>query len=137
MKPKFQLVLKQPLTGGHCNPPKKKKKRYSTSKDKREAAMRWQEGHKSRENENPYPPGRQPTNWRKTPKKKNTPHQASQPGDPAKRPGIPKGSDFEDLWDLITGLPQDWGKPRLYSWRGTKSCANQDPGEKSSGPIGD
>ena len=25
MKPKFQLVLKQPLTGGHWNPPKKKK----------------------------------------------------------------------------------------------------------------
>ena len=37
-------------------------------------------------------------------------HQASQPGDPIKGLGIPRESDFEGQWDLVTGLPQDWEK---------------------------
>ena len=39
-----------------------------------------------------------------------TPHQASQPGYLAKELGILRESDFEGQWDLIAGLPQDWGK---------------------------
>ena len=39
-----------------------------------------------------------------------TPHQASQPGDPTKGLGIPRKSDLEGQWDLITRLPQDWEK---------------------------
>ena len=40
----------------------------------------------------------------------SVPGQASQPGDPAKRLGIPRESEFEGQQDLIIGLPQDWGK---------------------------
>ena len=39
MKPKFQLVLKQPLTGGHWNPPKKKKK--DTPHPKTKEKLQW------------------------------------------------------------------------------------------------
>ena len=38
------------------------------------------------------------------------PSQASQPEGPAKGPGIPRESDLEGQWDLVTRLPQDWGK---------------------------
>ena len=48
---------------------------------------------------------------------------ATQPGDPAQGLGIPRDSDFEGQHDLITGLPQDWDKQKLHSWRAqTKSC---------------
>jgi len=58
---------------------------------------------------------------------------ASQPEDPAKGLGIPREYGFEGQQDLITGLPQDWGRQRLHFWSAqTKSCTNQDPGEKSS-----
>ena len=66
------------------------------------------------------------------------PCQASQPRGPAKRGGIHRESDFEGEQDLIAGLQQDWGKKRLHSWRAhTKVCAHQDPGGRSSDPIGD
>ena len=66
-----------------------------------------------------------------------TPHQASQPGDLAKGLGIPRESDSEGQWDLITGLPQAWGKQRLHSWRTqTKSCVYKGPGERSNGITG-
>ena len=66
-----------------------------------------------------------------------TPHQASQPGDPTKGLGIPRKSDLEGQWDLITRLPQDWGKQRLQSWRTqTKFYAYQDIEERSSDSIG-
>ena len=35
---------------------------------------------------------------------------ASQPGDHAKGLGIPRESDFESQWDLITELSKNWGK---------------------------
>ena len=38
------------------------------------------------------------------------PCQAFPPGDLAKGLGIPRESDFEGQWDLITGHPQQWGK---------------------------
>ena len=61
----------------------------------------------------------------------STPCQASQPGDPTKGLGIPKESDFEGQQDLITRLPQDWGKQRLQSWRAqTKLCLHQDSEKK-------
>ena len=43
-------------------------------------------------------------------------HQASPAGDPAKGLGIPRESDFEGQQDLITRLPQVWGKQRLCYW---------------------
>ena len=65
-----------------------------------------------------------------------TPHQASQPGDLTKGLGIPRESGLEGQQDLITGLPEDWGKQILQSWRAqTKSYAHQDPEERSSDPT--
>ena len=65
-----------------------------------------------------------------------TPHQASQPGDLTKGLGIPRESDLEDQWDLIVGLPEDWGKQRLQSWGAQiKFCMHQDPQKRSSDPI--
>ena len=58
--------------------------------------------------------------------------------------GIDKGTGnlqgicLEGQWDMTVKIPQDWGKPRLQSWRTqTKSCAHQDPEERSSNPTGD
>ena len=66
------------------------------------------------------------------------PHQASHPGDLVMGLGIPRESDFEAQWDLITGLPQAWGKQRLHSWRAqTKPCAHQDLEERKSDPTRD
>ena len=43
-----------------------------------------------------------------------------------------RGSAFEGQRDLITGIPQDWGKQKLHSWRvHIRSCAHQDPGKKA------
>ena len=47
----------------------------------------------------------------------------------------PKEFNFEDQWDLITELPQDWGNRLLEGTN--KTCAQQDPGERSSKPTGD
>ena len=44
--------------------------------------------------------------------------QASQPGEATKGLGIPRQSDSEGQWDLITGLPQDWGEKRDSSLGG-------------------
>ena len=53
--------------------------------------------------------------------------------------GIPRESDFEGQWDLITGLPQDWGWEAgwqiLHSWRAqTKYCVHQDQGKGTVTP---
>ena len=64
--------------------------------------------------------------------------QASQPEDSTKGLGIPKESDLEGQCDLILGLPKDWGKQKLQSWRSqAKYCILQDLQERSSGPTGD
>ena len=48
--------------------------------------------------------------------------------------GIPRESEGQR--GLIIGLPQDWGKQRLQSWRAQiKSCMHQDPEERSSDPT--
>ena len=61
------------------------------------------------------------------------PRQASQPGDLTKGLGIPRESSPEGHQDLITGLPQDWGKQGLQPWRAqSKSCTHQEPEERSS-----
>jgi len=66
-----------------------------------------------------------------------TPHQASQPGDLTEGLGIPRESDLEGQQDLITGLPEDWGKQRLQSWRAQmRFCMHQDPEDRSSDPTG-
>ena len=50
--------------------------------------------------------------------------------------GIPRESVPEGQQDLLIGLPQDWGKWRLQSWRAqTKSCAYQGPEERNSDPT--
>ena len=38
------------------------------------------------------------------------PNQTFKPGDPTKGLRMSRESDFEGQWDLITELPQDWGK---------------------------
>ena len=56
---------------------------------------------------------------------------SSQPGGLATGGGAPRESGFEGQWGLITGIPQDWGKQKLHSWRTHKgSCVYQDPGKK-------
>ena len=37
--------------------------------------------------------------------------------------GSNKGTDLEGQGDLITGLPQDWGKQRLQPWRAQQNLA--------------
>ena len=60
------------------------------------------------------------------------PCQVSQPRDPTKGLGSPREADLEGQKELITALPQDWGKQRPHSWRAqTKYCVYQDPGERS------
>ena len=50
----------------------------------------------------------------------------------------PKKSDFEGEQDLTAGLAQDWGKQRVYSCRAqTKSCVQQDSGDRSNDHTGD
>ena len=62
--------------------------------------------------------------------------QVSQPGDVTKGLGIHRESDLEVQQDLITRLPQDFGK--FQSWRAqTKPYVHQDSEERSSDPIGD
>ena len=36
---------------------------------------------------------------------------------------IPRESDLEGHYDLNVGLPQDWGKQRLYSWRAQRKSS--------------
>ena len=44
----------------------------------------------------------------------------------------PRKSGFEGQWSLITGIPQDWGKQKLHSWRAhTRSYVHQDPRNKA------
>ena len=136
--PKLQLAVDQPSAGGHWNKlkkdtphPKTKKKvqwdcRMGTVTMKSNPISSGWATHKL-ENNNTKEVGIYPWLWRFL-----VPHQASQPGDPTKRLGIPKESDFEGQWDLITGLPHAWGKqtPLLEH-------TNQDPGERSSDLTGD
>ena len=43
----------------------------------------------------------------------------------------PRESGFEGQWGMITGIPQDWGKQKLHSWRvHTGCCAHKDQGKK-------
>ena len=63
------------------------------------------------------------------------PHQAPQPGGLTMGRGDPRESGFETQWGLTAGLPQDWGKQKLHSWRAhTRSCAHQDPGKEAVTP---
>ena len=113
-------------------------KTYPAFKDK-EASLRWKEGHNndkikshtcqmgdSQTGEQYYQ-----TNyallW-----KLWIPCQAFQTENPTNGLGIPKESGCGCQKDLTIGLPHDWGKQRLQSWRAqTKSCAHQDPEERS------
>ena len=62
------------------------------------------------------------------------PCQASQPRDLAKDLRIPRECDFAGQQDLITRLPQDWGK---QSWRAQINyCVHQDPRERGRDPAG-
>ena len=48
--------------------------------------------------------------------------------DPTKGLRIPRESDFEGQWDLITELPQDWVKRDSWGAQ-AKPGAHQDPGK--------
>ena len=94
-------------------------------------------GVQSWRNQIPYPLSGQPTNWRIVIPKKFSCCKVSRPlsGFSAwgfrKGQGIPRGVDFEGQWDLIAGLPDDWGKQRPHSWRvHTKSCTLGPRGEE-------
>ena len=41
----------------------------------------------------------------------------------------PRKFDFEDQWDFITELPQDWGNRLLEA---KNNCVHQDSGERGS-----
>ena len=67
-----------------------------------------------------------PQDWRSW-----APCQASQLGCLAMGRGAPRESGFEGQWGLIAGIPQDWGKQKLHSWRAHSwSSAHKDPGKK-------
>ena len=133
---KLQLAVEQPLTGGCWNPPQKyipcpktKKaqwnSRRSTTTIKSNPIPAGLVTHKL---ENNNTKGVFPLLWRFW-----TPCQASQPGDPTKRLGIPRESDLEGQQDLIIGLSLDSGKQsgRLQSWMAqTKSRTQQERGKK-------
>ena len=53
-----------------------------------------------------------------------TPRQGSQPGDLTKGLGIPRESDLEGQWDLITGLSQDWGETETPVLEGTNKIVH-------------
>ena len=82
--------------------------------------------------------GRQVTNWKTIiPKKFSHCYENSRPHN-----RLPKGTEnLQGTWlgrsaDLIIEPPQDWGN--RDSWRThTKSCAHQDPGERSCDPTRD
>ena len=61
-----------------------------------------------------------------------SPCEAPLPGCLATGGGGPRKSGFESQWSLITGISEDWGKQKLYSWRAhTRSCVHQDPRNKA------
>ena len=137
---KLQLAVEQPLTGGCWNPPQKyipcpktKKaqwnSRRSTTTIKSNPIPAGLVTHKL---ENNNTKGVFPLLWRFW-----TPCQASQPGDPTKRLGIPRESDLEGQQDLIIGLPQDWRKQSLVLESTYKIYVYQDQEKRSSDPTGD
>ena len=66
--------------------------------------------------------------------KSRSPYQNSQPRAPAMGGGA---SGIEGQWDLATGIPLNWEKQKLHSWRvHTKSHAQQDLGKSSVSPGG-
>ena len=61
-------------------------------------------------------------------------HIRLQPRDPAKELGIPRESDFEGQWDLITELPEDWGKQGLLEGTNKTLCALGTQGKVTVSP---
>ena len=100
------------------------------SKDKGETTERLYEGHnhdkiKSHTHHvgDPQTGEQKDQSSSRTAAKVLAPHETFQPGDPAKGLGISRESDFEGQWDLITELPQDWGKQRLLKGTNKTLCA--------------
>ena len=123
--PKLQLAVEQPLTGGCWNLPKPNTLCPKTKKKLQRGGRRGIIMIKSipipavwvtHKLENNNTKEVLPLLWRFWPLR-----QASQPGDLTNGLGIPRESDLEAQWDLITKLPQDWGKQRLQSWRAQRS----------------
>ena len=112
--PKLQLAIEQPSTGRHWNPPKKDTPHPRTKEKPQQNSRRGTITIIS----NPIPSEWETHNLENIDIKEvlallwrfSAPHQAPQPGDAAKGLGMPRESDFEGQWDLIIGLPQDWGK---------------------------
>ena len=111
--PKMQLADKKPQKGGCWNSPK----RNPASKDKGEAAMRWQEGTITLKS-NPIPASWATHQLENDNTKEvltllqrfQAPHHTTQPWDLAKGLGIPREADFEVQQGLMSELPQDQEK---------------------------
>lgn len=81
-------------------------KRYPISKDKETT---------------PYIPGGQPTSWKLYQKSSPAEVRVLSPcGSGMGGEGAPRKSGFEGQQGLITGIPQDWRKQKLHTWRHTK-----------------
>ena len=117
--PKLQLAVEQPSTRGHWNPPKKDTPHPVAKKKPQWDGRRGVITIKL----NTILPG-----WVTYKLENNntkelltllfwTSRQVSQPGDPAKGLGIPRESGLDSQQYLLIGLPEDWGKQRLKSWR--------------------
>ena len=63
------------------------------------------------------------------------PWQAPQPEGLVMGGGAPRESGTEDQQGLTAGIPKDWGKQKLHSWRAHTGChVHQDPGKKAVTP---
>ena len=93
------------------------KKRYRTSKDKEEARRQWEGSYQDKMKSYAHWVGNLQTGKTIIPKKLSHCCKGSRPHimPPRLGLGIPSESDFEGQKDLITGLPQHWGKQRLHS----------------------
>ena len=136
-----QPDVEQPPTGACWNLPKK---RYPTSKNKEEDAAKWLQEHnhdkiKSHTHQvGDWKPGEQYQRSSPTVSKVLNPTSGFPAWGSDKEMVLPRESGLEGQWDLITRLPQDWGKRRLQSWRAkTKPFIHEDPEERDSDPTGD
>ena len=131
--PKSHLAVEPPSTGGCWNPPKKN---IPVSKHKGEAAKRSRSGTITLQS-NPTPARWVPHTVENNDTKQvltllqrfQAPHHFPTWGS-GKGLGIPRESDFEGQQDIITELPQDWGKQRLLEGTNKTVCAPEPRGKE-------
>ena len=134
-------ILKELLKTIHRRTLEPTQKRYPTSKAKEETATR-QRRCSITIKINPIPARWETEKLKNSNTKKFLPLlwmfwalcQASKPTDLAKGLGIPKESDSEGQWDLITGLPQDCWKKTPFSKGTNKILSAPWPSGKEQWP---